>query len=217
MLIFLIGLTVLGPFLIIIFIDYFSDLTRSSYDVIEGIKKHVILKNFYCTTAIAYFMIWGVLVTLSQLLEISNVQLVFIWFLIVLAFIDYRVKFLPDVLTLGLLWLGLIASAAGWIPISPESAIWGATLIYLGSRFMNYLFYLWRGQDGLGRGDMKLLAAIAAWNGLTALLPIIFLASITAAMFGLAITAIKKNSSLSLPFGPFLSLAALVYLLLLRV
>jgi prepilin signal peptidase PulO-like enzyme (type II secretory pathway) len=200
----------------LVFVDYFSDLSRSTYDVIDVLKKKLSLKTFSCPISISFFILWIMALIFSMAGGVSDVQLVYIWFLLVLALIDWQVKFLPDMLTLILLWLGLILSTTSLIAVSPGSAIWGATVAYVSSRLMNYLFYLWRGQDGLGRGDMKLLAAIAAWNGLIALLPIIFLASITAVVLGLVVILLKKDRSLNIPFGPFLSFAALFYLLLIH-
>lgn len=215
--IFFIGLTFVGPILILMFVDYFSDLTRTSYDVFGSLKKNLTLKNYHSLIANTYYVLWLIILFLGFIFKLSDLQLFYIWILLILGLIDWQVRFLPDILTLSLLWLGLLSSASSWSLLSPESAIWGAVIVYSASRFLGFLFYLWRGKEGLGRGDMKLLAAMAAWTGLMGIVPIIFLASVMAVIVGLAVIMLKRNFSLSMPFGPFLSTAALTHLILLKV
>jgi len=81
--------------------------------------------------------------------------------LVALAGIDWDTTLLPDSLTLPLLWVGLLASAAGWtIPLG--SAVWGAALGYLSLWSVYWLFKKTTGKEGMGFGDFKLLAAVGA-------------------------------------------------------
>jgi leader peptidase (prepilin peptidase)/N-methyltransferase len=78
------------------------------------------------------------------------------WFLIALTFIDLDHQLLPDALTLPLLWLGLIASLAGWnssahaLPSDPASAIGGAAIGYVSLWAVFHLFRLLTGKEGMG-------------------------------------------------------------------
>jgi leader peptidase (prepilin peptidase)/N-methyltransferase len=76
------------------------------------------------------------------------------------------------------------------------------------------LGYEWlTGQEGMGLGDVKLLAMLGAFLGAPAILPIIFLASITGTLVGVPLMlATRAGRKLAIPFGPFLSGAALIYL-----
>lgn len=138
--------------------------------------------------------------------------LCFIWILICLAGIDLQHQLLPDSLTLGLLWLGLLANTAQLFTSLPN-AVLGATSGYLVLWIAMKLFYLCTKKVGMGHGDFKLLAAFGAWFG-WAFLPFILLASsLTGAITGmiyLKITTQTKDTPI--PFGPFLCLAGLLIL-----
>lgn len=126
--------------------------------------------------------------------------------LLALALIDWDTTFLPDDLTLPLLWLGLIASAMHWTSVDLHTALWGAIAGYLSLWSIYWLFKLVTGKEGMGYGDFKLFAALGAWFGWQALVPMILMASIIGAIVGIAL---KFSSGLReggyVPFGPFLA------------
>ena len=64
--------------------------------------------------------------------------------------------------------------------------MWGAVAGYLSLWAMYWLFKLLTGKEGMGYGDFKLLAALGAWLGWQALLPIILMASVLGAVVGIA-------------------------------
>ena len=78
---------------------------------------------------------------------------------------------------------------------------------------ISYLFYLYKGEEGMGIGDADLLAMIAAYLGLTASFRIIFGASMLGLVWTLANFIIYKKFSNKLPFGPFISAGAALYLI----
>lgn len=133
--------------------------------------------------------------------------------LVALAGIDWDTTFLPDNLTLPLLWAGLVASAAGWNLPLPD-AVWGAVAGYLSLWSVYWLFKLATGKEGMGYGDFKLLGALGAWLGLKTILPILLIASLIGALVGIAM---KLTGGLRegryVPFGPFLAGAGLTVLL----
>jgi leader peptidase (prepilin peptidase) / N-methyltransferase len=133
--------------------------------------------------------------------------------LVALSFIDWDTTVLPDDLTLPLLWAGLVASASGWTIPLPQAVI-GAAAGYLSLWVVYWLFKLATGKEGMGYGDFKLLAALGAWLGWPALLPIILAASILGAIVGIGM---KIGGGLRegryVPFGPFLAGAGAVVLL----
>ena len=102
-------------------------------------------------------------------------------FLVALSGIDLRTQYLPDSMTLPLLWLGLIASADNlYMPAKP--AVIGAALGYLSLWSVCWLYKQVTGKQGMGHGDFKLLAALGAWCGWQGVLPIILLSSIVGAV-----------------------------------
>ncbi len=122
------------------------------------------------------------------------------------ALIDWDTTLLPDDLTLPLLWLGLVAAALQWIPVTLEASVWGAVGGYMSLWLVYQAFKLATGKEGMGYGDFKLFAALGAWFGWQTLIPIILMASVIGAIIGIAM---KFNSSLReggyVPFGPFLA------------
>jgi len=126
--------------------------------------------------------------------------------LVALTFIDWDTTLLPDDLTLPLLWLGLIAAGLRWTHVPLDAALWGAVAGYLSLWTVYWAFKLITGKEGMGYGDFKLFAALGAWFGWQALIPMILIASVIGAIVGIAM---KFNSSLReggyVPFGPFLA------------
>ena len=134
--------------------------------------------------------------------------------LVALAFIDWDTTLLPDDITLPLLWAGLVAAALGWNPVALADALWGAVAGYLSLWSVYWAFKFATGKEGMGYGDFKLLAALGAWFGWQALIPMVLLASLSGAMAGIAL---KLRGNLReggyIPFGPFLALGGLWALL----
>jgi leader peptidase (prepilin peptidase)/N-methyltransferase len=135
--------------------------------------------------------------------------------LLALALIDWDTTLLPDDLTLPLLWLGLIAAALRWIPVSLNASLWGAVAGYVSLWTIYWAFKLATGKEGMGFGDFKLFAALGAWFGWQALIPMILLASVIGAIVGIAMkfsTGLREGGYV--PFGPFLAGAGFAALLL---
>ena len=134
--------------------------------------------------------------------------------LVALAGIDWDTTLLPDDLTLPLLWGGLLAAALQWSGVPLLSAVYGAAAGYLSLWSVYWAFKLATGKEGMGYGDFKLFAALGAWFGWEALVPIILIASVIGALVGIAM---KFTSGLReggyVPFGPFLAGAGLTALL----
>ena len=134
--------------------------------------------------------------------------------LLALACIDWDTTLLPDDITLPLLWSGLIATALGWTGIGLTDSLWGAVAGYLSLWLINRGYALIRHEDGMGNGDFKLLAALCAWFGWQALLPIVLLASLSGAVVGIALKlAGQLREGRYVPFGPFLVLGGFCALL----
>jgi leader peptidase (prepilin peptidase)/N-methyltransferase len=139
----------------------------------------------------------------------------FVATLVALALIDWDTTVLPDLLTLPLLWAGLIAAALGWTPgLTLASSVAGAAAGYLVLWSVYWLFKLTTGKEGMGYGDFKLLAALGAWLGWQAILPIVLMASVIGAVVGIGMKlggALREGRFV--PFGPFLAGGGLVVLL----
>jgi leader peptidase (prepilin peptidase)/N-methyltransferase len=139
--------------------------------------------------------------------------LLFTWAMIALAFIDLDTFFLPDDITLPLLWTGLLFNVGGVLTDLP-SAVIGAVSGYLVLWAVYWLFKLATGKEGMGYGDFKLLAAIGAWLGWKLLPLVILLSSLVGAVIGISLIVFARHGrNVPIPFGPYLAVAGLVVLL----
>ena len=137
----------------------------------------------------------------------------FAWLLIAMTFIDFDTQLLPDDLTYPLLWAGLLLNLnATYVPL--EEAVIGAAAGYLVLWAVYWLFKLATGKEGMGYGDFKLLAALGAWLGWTALPVIILLSSIVGALVGISLIVFaRRGRDKPIPFGPYLAAAGLLAML----
>ncbi len=127
--------------------------------------------------------------------------------LLALALIDWDTTVLPDALTLPLLWAGLVTAALGWLPgLNLMQSLQGVATGYLSLWLVYWFFKLATGKEGMGFGDFKLLAALGAWLGWQAILPIVLMASVLGALVGLLMKATASlRQGRFVPFGPFLA------------
>ncbi|MBV8033278.1 MAG: prepilin peptidase [Betaproteobacteria bacterium] len=139
---------------------------------------------------------------------------VFIWFTIALAFIDQETGYLPDDLTLPLVWLGLAFNVFGTFAPLQEAVI-GAMAGYLSLWLVYWAFRLVTGKEGMGYGDFKMNAAVGALLGWKMLPLVILVSSIVGLFFGvLQMLAARRqwDSNFRFHFGPYLAIAGIVAL-----
>ena len=136
----------------------------------------------------------------------------FVWFTIALAFIDQETGYLPDDLTLPLVWIGLIVNLGGaFVPL--RDAVIGAVAGYVFLWSINAGFKALRGMDGMGYGDFKLYAAVGAFLGWKFLPLVILLSSLVGLVFGsLQMFSARRgwDWKFKFHFGPYLALAGVV-------
>lgn len=132
---------------------------------------------------------------------------VMVWTLLTLTLIDCDHQLLPDVLTLPLLWLGLLVNTLElFAPLA--SAVVGAVAGYLVLWSVYWLFRLATGREGMGYGDFKLFAALGAWFGWESLPVLLLIASCAGALWGtIGILCRRQERRAPFAFGPFLALA----------
>jgi len=139
--------------------------------------------------------------------------LIFTWILIALTFIDLDHFLLPDKLTLPLLWMGLLLNTANTFT-SLESAVYGAAAGYLSLWSVYWIFKLVTGKEGMGYGDFKLLAALGAWMGISALPMLILISSISGIVIAIIMSMTSKHQlNQPIPFGPYLTIAGFISLI----
>ncbi|RYZ89865.1 MAG: prepilin peptidase [Proteobacteria bacterium] len=138
--------------------------------------------------------------------------LIFLFGLVCCTFIDFDHMILPDKFTLS----GIVIGLAGSL-INPERGFFDAMLgVLLGGGFlwaMAYLYFAFTKQDGMGGGDIKLLAWIGAVLGWKAIPFVIMASAIIGSVVGLAMAKKQKQGLKTvIPFGPYLALGAVLHL-----
>ena len=148
-------------------------------------------------------------------LGLSGATLVFFLFisaLIVITFIDLDHQIIPDVISLPGIVVGFMCSfVLPWL--TWQDSVYGI-LLGGGSLFAIAAGYEFlTKKEGMGGGDIKLLAMLGAFLGWKAVLPIIFLSSLLGTVIGVPLMLIKgADGRLAIPFGPFLAFASIIYL-----
>ena len=130
--------------------------------------------------------------------------------LVTISFIDLHHKIIPDLFSLPGIIIGFASSFIlthiFWLD-SLIGIIAGAGSLF----FIGFIYKRIAGRPGIGGGDVKLLAMIGAWMGWRHLPVIVFIASLTGAVVGSTVLWLTgKGYRVKIPFGPFLSLGALV-------
>jgi len=132
--------------------------------------------------------------------------------MVVITFIDLEHLIIPDVISLSGIVLGFVFSffipQLGW-QNSLFGILAGGGSLYL----VATLYHLFTGKEGMGGGDIKLLAMMGAFFGWKAVPFIIFMSSLVGSVVGVTVMfAQNKDSKLAIPFGPFLALGAILYI-----
>ena len=136
-------------------------------------------------------------------------RLIFACAMIMLAVIDLEHRILPDVITLPGIVLGFLFSLfmpPGWRESLVGLVAGGGSLWLMGE-----VYYRVRGEEGMGFGDVKMLAMIGAFLGWRSMLLTLVLSSFLGSIIGLVMIALKRGDmKYALPFGTFLAAGALV-------
>ncbi len=137
--------------------------------------------------------------------------MLFIWCTIALAFIDHATGYLPDDITLPLMWVGLLFNAFGsFVPLF--DAVTGAAGGYLALWAVYWAYKLVRGVEGMGYGDFKMTAAVGAFLGWKMLPLVILMSSVVGLLFGLVQMVAargKWDAGFKFHFGPYIAIAGI--------
>jgi leader peptidase (prepilin peptidase)/N-methyltransferase len=132
--------------------------------------------------------------------------------LLVLSVIDLHHRIIPDEISLSGIVLGFLCSFFLG-DISWKESLLG--IVFGGGIFFSiaYLYERFTGREGLGGGDVKLLAMLGAWLGVESILIIVILSSAVGSLFGILLMIFRRrNLQTAIPFGPFLAAAGFFYL-----
>ncbi len=148
----------------------------------------------------------------------TGVVLVAVYCLIILSVIDMKLMIIPDRFSLGLIVFGL---AVSWLNPYFDGSVWhhflqsllGAGVGFLGTLAMALLGYVLFRKEAMGGGDVKLMGGIGALVGWEGVVTTVIFASVLGLIYSLYLMIFKgKRRGDAIPFGPFLSMGALINL-----
>lgn len=156
------------------------------------------------TAALFVLVVW-----LTPLGPLVVSRLLLISILIALFGIDLEHQILPNSITLPGIAIGLLLSLIappGWKDALIGTVL-GAGILY----GIAWAYYLWRREEGMGMGDVKMLAMTGAFLGWKAVLVTLVLSSFSGAIIGVILLSVQKGSmKFALPFGTFLALGTII-------
>ena len=195
-------------------IKFYDNIPLVSYILLKGKCRHChspisfqypLVEGITAFASLILFMKFGP--SLSYLF-----YFLFVAALIVITVIDLYHQIIPDVISLPGIGVGLLASL-----MVPQITFFNSLLGILlggGSLFLVATLYQWLfKREGMGGGDVKLLAMIGAFMGWKAVILTILLSSLIGSITGIIMMVLKgKDFKYAIPFGPFLSLGAVIAL-----
>ena len=126
---------------------------------------------------------------------------------IAMFIIDCRFKLLPDALTLPVGFLGIVFCTFKSSHIDINDSIFGGLVGFFVLWILFWLYKVFSGKEGLGRGDIKLTGALGAWVGVSNIMDVLLIASILGLLVCALMISLKKHSyNQTIAFGPFLIL-----------
>lgn len=195
-------------------VSWYHNIPMFSYFILKGRCKFCAEKFSlrYPTVEFIMAVVFAMTVYFYDVTWLTAEYLILVWGLITASFIDLDHMILPDEITLGGLVIGLIGAY-----LNPQrdfldailGVLFGGGILWL----VAYVYFIFTGREGLGGGDIKLLAWLGALLGWKAIPFIILSSSVLGSVIGLLLS--RKNEEglkTMIPFGPFLAFGAILYL-----
>jgi leader peptidase (prepilin peptidase)/N-methyltransferase len=189
---------------------WYDNIPVLSYVILGGrcrqCREHIAFR--YPALELATFVLFLIHGAVFGWTALLAVRLIFACAMVVLFAIDLEHHLLPDVITLPGIVAGLVFSAVlppGLIASLIGMLVGGGVLWLIGEAYFRY-----SGQEGMGGGDVKMLAMIGAFLGWKLVLVTLVLSSILGSLIGVVVIVVKRGGmKYALPYGTFLALGAL--------
>jgi leader peptidase (prepilin peptidase)/N-methyltransferase len=166
------------------------------------------------------FIELGTVLSMMALYYYADPEYFFAYFLFFSALIitirtDLETMLISRLVTLPLVPIGFLLSCFDHISIIPLDSAMGAAIGYISLWLISAIFCAFTGKQGIGEGDYELLASIGAFTGIFGIWACLMISSILGSVIGIIYLAItgKLKRHAQLPFGPFLALGAILYIL----
>lgn len=197
------------------YLTFLQKIPLLSYFFLKGKCGYCQVRISFCYPLIEFLTLITSLVVIGRFgISLQTLAaLILTWGLLILAFIDFEYKILPDIIVFPLLWCGLISSLYRLFA-SSEEAILGACFAYLFLYSLAKCYQVLMKVEAMGEGDFKCFALLGAWLGVKALPYILFMAAVVGSIVGIVLYLSNKGSlRKGIAFGPYLALSAWLVLI----
>jgi leader peptidase (prepilin peptidase)/N-methyltransferase len=184
---------------------------RYIYDFCSRNLKKILDENNVIVVLVSIFILFVIYKLAGSDRRIFLIIL-FAWAVLILIFIDQRHYILPDIITIPMIWIGIVINTNPYTrTVGIKESLTGTIIGYLALRLIADLYYFFWKKEGLGRGDIKFIAMTGAWLG-SIVLPLILLVASFFFIFW-HIFFLKYKNNAAYPFGPFIGLSVIGYLI----
>lgn len=199
-------------------IAWFDNIPLLSFLLLRGRCRHCrseIPSRYFFVELLTAALALATFATTGELAPFLVYFLFFVAPMVAVVFIDLEHRIIPDEISLGLIPAGLAIrfwsapSGFGW-----NACLEGVIGLLVGGGFfwlVAFLFEKIKKREGLGGGDIKLMAAFGALFGWMGVLFIMLAGSVAGSIVGVVVVLVKKDRHYQIPFGPFLVLGATLY------
>ena len=168
--------------------------------------RYPLVETISGLTAIAVFMRFGISAE-------GLIYFTFVSALVVITFIDIDHRIIPDIISLPGIPIGFLLASLVLPSMNYKTSLTGILTGGGSLLAVAWIYNLITKKEGMGGGDIKLLAMIGAFTGWKGVLFTIFVASAVGTLAGIAVMLkTQKGMKLAVPFGPFLSIGAVLYI-----
>jgi leader peptidase (prepilin peptidase)/N-methyltransferase len=192
-------------------LSWYENIPVASYAVLGGACRtcRAPISPVYLAVELATAALFVVMYADAGLTLLLVSRLAFACAMVVLFVVDLRHRILPNVITVGGIPVGFafsLAAPPGWVASLIGIVAGGGVLLLVGETYR-----LLRHQEGLGMGDVKMLALIGAFLGWKLMLLTLVLSSLLGSVVGVTMLASRRGGmKYALPFGTFLAAGALL-------
>lgn len=178
------------------------ECSKSRLPVLKGIVTAILSGILAC----ALFEKFGCTLTLA-------IYFIFFLGLIAIFWVDSETMVIPDSISLTCLVLGFVVSVAGFLPgIDWKGSLMGiflgGAILYIPGKIYEHI----KGEQGLGGGDVKLLAMIGAFLSVEGVIFTLFLGALSGCIVSIPSILLKRSKTSDVvPFGPYLVSSAIIY------
>lgn len=188
---------------------YCNEESSPEKDFLWIFKKHTVISKSSLLLVLLFLLPPSLITYLDIFINERWALISVFWTLLSLSIVDFKLKIIPDSMSLLLFMMG-IAFAGEELGLTLSQSIEGAIIGFIIMYIILWTTSAFLKKEAMGMGDVKLMAGIGSVVGLASIPSVLLVGSISALIY----TAFHKDKKVEFSFGPFLSLATIIAIML---